>query len=150
MFSSHATLQFGLETYSSLDGVKLGLASTKFSGGGTNIAAAIDMGVDVLFNSSVVRANAAKIIFLVTDGQSADKANTQLAAERARINGAITFVIGVGKSVDNQELTNIASDPYCLHLFSVHDYNKILDIRSQVARSTCSGNNAVFFGLDSC
>ena len=49
------------------------------------------------------------------------------------------FAIGVGKRVDRQELSDIASDPDEDHMFMVDDYSALRSIIELLAARTCQG-----------
>ena len=49
------------------------------------------------------------------------------------------FAIGVGSSVDRNELEVIASDPVCLHLFLLSGFSDIGGLKSSIEKRTCDG-----------
>lgn len=49
------------------------------------------------------------------------------------------FAIGVGKRVDHQELSDIASDPDDDYMFMVDDFNALSSITEMLAAKTCQG-----------
>lgn len=88
----------------------------------TNIAQGIDRGVDVLFDSSQARPNAAKIILLLTDGNAnqvrseptywdVDRAyqDTLAAARDARDRGVRIYTISVGADSDQTLMEQVAA-----------------------------------------
>jgi len=87
----------------------------------TNIAAGIDRGVDVLFDSSLARSNAAKVMLLLTDGianttrDGSDwdvdeaKQDTLDAATEAVAQGVRIYTISVGANADQQLMEDVAT-----------------------------------------
>ena len=49
------------------------------------------------------------------------------------------FVIGVGSKVDQNELEAIASDPLCLHLFSLSGFDDVEAIKYSIENRACDG-----------
>ena len=82
-----------------------------------------------------------KVCIKLTDGESNDFAATTVAARDAQNTGIEIFAIGIGRSVTQQELNIIASDPDITHVFEVVDFDKASfdDILSTLVRNTCSG-----------
>lgn len=86
----------------------------------TNIAQGIDKGVTVLFKSPNARPNAAKIMFLLTDGianatrangssnESQAKLDTLAAARDARAMGVRIYTVSVGANADKQLMEQVA------------------------------------------
>lgn len=87
----------------------------------TNIAQGIDKGVEVLFDSPDARANAAKIMLLLTDGNANYTRNpasynlvtapldAKAAAQDARDRGVRIYTITVGSSADTNLMQEIAA-----------------------------------------
>lgn len=86
----------------------------------TNIAQGIDKGVGVLFNSPEARANAAKVMLLLTDGianttrsgyssTSQAAADTKTAASEARARGVQIYTISVGALADYTLMEEVAA-----------------------------------------
>ena len=53
------------------------------------------------------------------------------------------FAIGVGKGVDHQELSDIASDPEDQFKFIVDDFNALSSITEMLAERPCPGTTIV-------
>ena len=46
---------------------------------------------------------------------------------------------GIGRNVDMNELEVIASDPTCLHLFLLKDFEEVESLKYAIEKSTCEG-----------
>lgn len=51
----------------------------------------------------------------------------------------VVFYTGVGSKVDLNELTAIASDPTCLHLFLLKDFDEVESLKYAIEKKTCEG-----------
>jgi hypothetical protein len=76
---------------------------------------------------------------VVTDGQSMEPEHTVDAARTLKDSGVKVFAIGVGKSVDDKELTAIASQPTSTFKYHVSDYATLHYITNFLAN--CSGTS---------
>ncbi|XP_064616976.1 uncharacterized protein LOC135480975 [Liolophura sinensis] len=47
------------------------------------------------------------------------------------------FAIGLGSDIDVNELSDVATDPDCTHVFLVQDFSKIEDLKQQMQEATC-------------
>lgn len=93
--------------------------------------------VDEGFSPNVARPGAAHVAIVITDGQSKDTKATIAAAKAAHRAGIYVFAIGVGESVDQQELKDIASNPDTRFIFTVSDFAALSEIRNLLAIRTC-------------
>lgn len=105
----------------------------------TNTGDAINYAVKQMFTSiSGSRPGVTRVVIVITDGRSQKTLETRLAAEKAHEFGLITFAIGVGRNLDLQELTDIASKPTDSFLFMVDDFNALSSITDRLAKKTCA------------
>ncbi|XP_046558693.1 collagen alpha-6(VI) chain-like [Haliotis rubra] len=81
------------------------------------------------------RAYAAHIAIVMTDGQSQDREKTQKEAAKARDDGINMFAIGVGLSLSEEELLNIAGRKE--QVFTVTDYKALETIHNELDIRTC-------------
>lgn len=68
--------------------------------------------------------------------------DVQTPASHARDEGIIVYAVGVGEAIRN-ELLEIASEPISRHKFSVADFDAIEEIRSNLRRTICIGNDLI-------
>ncbi|XP_067664246.1 cartilage matrix protein-like [Haliotis asinina] len=85
-----------------------------------------------------VRKDVRKVCIVLTDGNSQKPDVTESEARIARDAGVEMFVVGVGRSVSEDELRNIAGVDE--HVFVVTSYNLLGTIRSRLAFETCDEN----------
>ncbi|XP_046341813.2 collagen alpha-6(VI) chain-like [Haliotis rufescens] len=79
-----------------------------------------------------------KVCIVLTDGNSQKPVVTETEARITREAGVEMFVVGVGHSVTEEELRNIAGVDE--HVFVVTSYNLLGTIRSRLAFETCDEN----------
>jgi collagen type VI alpha len=83
------------------------------------------------------RDRVANILIVITDGQSQDKAATLAAAQALHGTNVNVFAIGVGNSLDHQELNAIASKP--ANVFTVDNFDALTNIEGSLKRTACAG-----------
>ncbi|KAG6923915.1 integrin subunit alpha M, partial [Chelydra serpentina] len=98
----------------------------------THTATAIRKVVQELFTSGRgARAEATKILMVITDGQKNDKLPYSDVIPEAERAGIIRYAIGVG-SAGQKEFQEIASEPTRKHIFSVDNFDTLECIETQL------------------
>lgn len=70
---------------------------------------------------------------VLTDGESNRDSNlVQSEAELSRKDGVSLFVIGIGDSVNMQELQSVANKPYEEYLFMTHDFSDLSFVKQKI------------------
>lgn len=137
-YSNSPRIEFHLSAHTSKTPLKNAIQHLPFHPGSTNTAAALQSVINNVFTYS--RPNAAKVVIVITDGQSDDVINTQHAADNAKSGGVIMFSVGVGSRIDTSELNYMASTPSCTHVFTVSGYDEIRALKEELIQSSCRGN----------
>lgn len=138
-FSSNPQNQFWLNTYSNLSDVLNALQNVPYTQGGTNTAEALSFAK----NSSFTKAHGArdgipKVLIVLTDGQSQSPPDTAIQAGNLHKTDIKVISIGIGSSVNKDELVTIATDPG--HAFTVANFSALKDIALELEKQTCKGN----------
>lgn len=81
------------------------------------------------------RSNVPKIAIVFTDGQSNDPSGTQQQAKLLKDSGVLVLSIGIGPSVNQQELESIASKAE--DVFQVTNFDVLSTIGKEVTNITC-------------
>ncbi|XP_050403925.2 cartilage matrix protein [Patella vulgata] len=138
-FSDQNTPVFGLNDFTSREELLAAMSSDviPYLTGGTNTAAAIKYVAEIGFSPIIARPGVAHVAVIITDGQSKDAEATLREAEAAKKSGIYMFAIGVGDSVDQQELTDMASQPSKDYVFSVNNFGALDTIKNLLAVKTC-------------
>lgn len=137
-YSNSPRIEFHLSAHTSKTPLKNAIQHLPFHPGSTNTAAALQSVINSVFTYS--RPNAAKVVIVITDGQSDDVINTQHAADNSKSGGVIMFSVGVGSRIDTSELNYMASTPSCTHVFTVSGYDEIRALKEELIQSSCRGN----------
>ncbi|XP_046370365.2 uncharacterized protein LOC124144821 [Haliotis rufescens] len=137
-FASAVNVQFNLNNYFSKAEVFTAIGQLVYTGGATNTAGALNTATnDVFATSRGGRDSAVKVAFLITDGQSDDRINTEHAAENARNHGIAIYTVGVGNAVDATELQQVATPPACTHSYLTNGYDIIANLKQEIQNSIC-------------
>ena len=87
------------------------------------------------------RADAAKVIVLVSDGKDDDRRSMIMSMMPLRLSDVTFFTVGVGQQVDMDEMTQIASSPVCSHSYYTSSHQQLSDLRMAIERISCRGES---------
>ena len=146
-FSSDGA-QFGLVSFSNDANLDIPLGTNRIDffstlerlilqGGRTNTYAGINLALEQFEANG--RDGVPRVMLVITDGNSTDRASTIDAAAIARGMGITIISIGIG-NVDVNELNEIATDPDSAHVFSIEDFTpeSFQEILSPLVQQICS------------
>ncbi|XP_045171317.1 collagen alpha-1(XIV) chain-like [Mercenaria mercenaria] len=134
-FSSDATMQFYLNTYSARDEVRKAILAVKSEGGSTNTHLALQRAKDEMLTlKHGSRSDADHVIIVITDGLSMNPKATATQAQKIHQAGVEVIAIGVGRA-NKEELAEMASRPE--FVFAVSNFNYLQEIRNSLAKTTC-------------
>lgn len=136
---------FHLGDHHSEDQVAAAVSQITQSRGGTNTASALARMREEFFHVSRVRDGVIKMAIVVTDGKSEDRDATAEEAARLKAAGVHVFAVGVGRSVDRDELSAIGSQPSSEYVFAVENYDALATIKKLLAIQTCKGRSSFIF-----
>ncbi|CAL1534246.1 unnamed protein product [Lymnaea stagnalis] len=88
-------------------------------------------------NDSCVRPGLPKVCVVITDGNSQVPRRTRTQAALTRAQNITMFAIGVGQSIHDQELENIAGN--ISHVATVDNFDQLHTIIQWLAKETCIG-----------
>ncbi|XP_061189807.1 collagen alpha-1(XII) chain-like isoform X1 [Saccostrea echinata] len=78
---------------------------------------------------------------VITDGGSTNPFRTQSVIKKVKQRGITMFAIGVGMSINQEELQMMASDPVSDHKFLVDDLDALQMLRSTIVSRLCPGRS---------
>lgn len=137
-FSTTVKEVFNLSRYQSKEELLSSLNTIQYSDGSTHTSEGILYAVQHSFTQAAGdRPLVPNFLFVVTDGHSNFPSATKEASNLAHQAGIITFAIGIGSSVSNQELQDIATNPQ--HVFQVPTFNALSKLQSELTIKTCEG-----------
>ncbi|XP_069121966.1 uncharacterized protein [Argopecten irradians] len=137
-YSTHARTRFYFNTYNSKSDVSNAIDSIPFDAGSTATDEALKKVLNDVFQvSHGSRLDAVKVLVVITDGVSNDRLNTIHAAEDIHANNIVTFTIGVGSHINNEELNDIATSPSCTHVMTVSGFTDLKALKQEIQEKTC-------------
>jgi len=138
-FSWFPSLQFSISDpkYWNKSSFERKVSTLKYTYGGTRTDRAIKMAEEQMFCAHCkVRPDAHKVLLVLTDGKaSMMSAPMSEVTKNMKKNGVKIVAIGVGKSVDTDELNDIATDEK--HVFTMHSYQYLDDPVNRLIKVTC-------------
>lgn len=128
----------GFTSYRTTDNLKASVGSIrKISGLKTETGEALKETRRYLSRNS--RRNVTRIVIVITDGRSHNKAQTISEAQKLKDEGVSVFAIGVGSKTVMSELEELASSPSSDYVYTVAKYGLLPIIRTKLAMKTCIG-----------
>ena len=128
-------------THQILDEVKYDL-KTLNSTGVTDAGHALKLIATNVFDPNKgMRQYSAKSVVLITNDPSLDKTDAVHQAAMLQTSGINVYAIGVGQSIDEVELKQIASSPACSTFLKVSEYSKLEVLKEELLELICSGTS---------
>lgn len=137
-FSDSPIMEMGLNQYADKSSLLSAIQQISYLQGVTNTDAALQFVREQMFTSSQgARDDAKDYVILLTDGASANPSATLAQANMLKQYGIDIITIGIGESVNLQEVTDVASDAN--HVFTVSDFSLLQTIRESIKKAACEG-----------
>ena len=129
-FANKAQQEFNLNTSNNQISLIDAINHIGYNGGGTNTDQALQFVATNSFTPQAGgRSGAAKVLVVLTDGQSSNHGQTIQAANTIHHMNVKVFAIGIGHGVNRAELDGISSDSR--HLFQVQDFNALSTLETE-------------------
>ncbi|XP_062348521.1 collagen alpha-1(VII) chain-like [Cinclus cinclus] len=103
-------------------------------GSSLQTGSALAFAAQVLSHQDTLREEAAKVVVLITDGNSSD--SVEEGAQILQDGGVTVFAVGI-KDANKKELGRIASDPTAEHVLYVEDFQLLPDVAPKLSRRLC-------------
>ncbi|XP_067680567.1 collagen alpha-4(VI) chain-like [Haliotis asinina] len=137
VYSTAVYPQFDLDKYTSKAALLAAIKNVNYHSGITYTDKALHyVNQTTLTATHGARPSAARIVIVMTDGQSTNRANTIQEANILHQAGVEVMAIGIGSGANQQELANIASDTK--HVFSVTNFDALKTIQNELQQTTCA------------
>ncbi|XP_062608381.1 uncharacterized protein LOC134270209 [Saccostrea cucullata] len=131
-FDSTPSQVFQLDKYLTNSSLQNVVSAINFTGGGTDIGEALDFARNYSFlSSSGARSDAAKIVVLITDGQS----SISNEGDQLKAVGVTVFCVGVGSGVNSAVLRSISTHNDYTYLTS---FDLLTSLASAISSGTCA------------
>ncbi|XP_074645678.1 matrilin-1-like [Tubulanus polymorphus] len=148
-FGNHVEPAYQLGEHNSYSKNSKSLFNIKQMDGPSDFASVLQYARSRGFNERYgARKSAAQVLVLVTDGKSADFAETVRQAERTKTARIRIFVVGIGPDVNTGELEAIASMPARYHVYKVDNVDQLAKVKTSISRKICSVSGPV--QLEAC
>ena len=150
IFGDYAQAQFHLNTYNDNVSVIHAVENTPYLKEYTNTPDGLDRLIDE-FNTSSFGARPEeqgipRVSIVVTDGQSNEGGGppaTIANAQRVHDNNILTYAVGVGDSVNMDELNAIATSPQYVYLLEDFDVSELQQLQETINYQACKGAMAI-------
>lgn len=136
IYSTNASLEITLDQYSNVSDIEEAIDNLMYPGGLTNIGLALNKSIAGLFNGSIVRPGASKILLVITDGTSTD--DITVPTTLLAYSNVTSFVLGIGDGYSRYELDQISLG-VTSHVFTA-DVNNLEMITTGLREAMCLGN----------
>ncbi|XP_044214882.1 collagen alpha-6(VI) chain isoform X2 [Thunnus albacares] len=137
-YSNKPRTEFKLNTHQNKADILQYIDTLPYMGGGTQTG----LGLDFMLKNHFVEAagsrshqNVPQIAVVITDGKSQD--NVESHAEDLRRKGIVLYAIGI-KDADEDQLREIANEPYSRHVYSVSDFAALQEISQSIVQTLCT------------
>lgn len=141
-YESYAMFHFYLNTYQDKPSLLTAINSLAFSSGGTNAADALYLlrvyGYMPANGGRPLTQAVPRVAVVITDAYSNSYSATVAAAQSAHNEGIIILAVGVGSSVDHNELTAMASDPSYVSTITSFDAAQFDALETTIANEACT------------
>jgi len=135
-FSTRVHIEFPLNGTTDRLSLLNKISNIQFYGGTTMTAEALKVvRTQVLTPGNGSRPNAADTVVLLTDGRSVVASETKAQADLLKKMGVQVITIGVGSSVDENELEAVATDVQ--HAFKVINFDALKSIEKELVETAC-------------
>lgn len=135
-FSTNVKNNFWLNQHQTQSSLHTALDHVSYVGGITNTDQALTFArLNSFLARNGGRADAEKIVIVLTDGQSTSPSKTQTAARLLHQTGVEVITVGIGNGITQSELAVIASDVQ--HVFKVQSFDALNTIKAELTNAAC-------------
>ncbi|XP_060100441.1 collagen alpha-1(XII) chain-like [Heteronotia binoei] len=134
LYGDKPRISIDLTDYITIEEVLVTIRDLSFKGGHGKTRDAFAFLADVVIHAGMFREDAAKVVILITDGNSLDSIDGP--AGTVRDQGVTVFAVGV-KNADKKRLSKVASDPAEEHVLHVGDFHLLGGLSAKLSRRLC-------------
>lgn len=138
-YSDNPNLEFYLNRYTTKSSLLAAIQKVPYSSGTTRTDLAIKYVRDNMFTTSHGdRPDAKNYVIVLTDGASTSPNQTIHQATLLKQQNIDVLAVGIGSSVNKNELDSMASD--MKHVFTVASFDALKTVREDIKKAACEGN----------
>ena len=136
LYSRNAALKFNFDDYSDVGSLQKAIGEIKYPHGRTYTGKALRLTKQLLF-IDIPRQGAKRVVLVMTDGSADDDITGP--SKDLKNSGVTIYGLGIGSSVNENQLKQMASVPPRDHVFKAnfHSLNLVL---KQIKKEMCQGN----------
>lgn len=137
-YSTSIYTEFFLNRYTNKASVLSHINNMRYRSGGTNTHLALAHLYDQIFTPvrGARDSTVPKFTIFLTDGASANPPMTIVEADKVHAKGIIMFAVGIAGAV-MKELKAIASEPECLYMLMLENFNDMDSLKDSILKSAC-------------
>ncbi|ESN97757.1 hypothetical protein HELRODRAFT_177819 [Helobdella robusta] len=138
-FSDHVQLEFDLDEHSTLHDYERAIDNINYLDMNTHTHLALEYLTTKSFvpSAGARSAGVPKIAIVITDGASNFYNLTLDKAAELHQEDITVIAVGVGASVNREELTAIATEPSCRNVFYLDGYFDLQELKDTIEKKTC-------------
>ncbi|KAI8484386.1 biological adhesion [Branchiostoma belcheri] len=139
-------MEISLDAYSDVDSLVEAIGNIGYIGGNTLTGQALDYTRKFGFSpNNGARTGVVQVAIVITDGVSDDEVSNP--AQRMRKAQIVTYAVGIGSNLDNDQLLSIAGTAGNVVMLS--DFNRLTDLATTLPQQVCEVGRGVqlFIGL---
>ncbi|XP_035692568.1 uncharacterized protein LOC118427037 [Branchiostoma floridae] len=142
-YANTQRMEISLDAYSDVDSLQQAIADIEYMGGGTLTGQALDYTRKFGFSpNNGARPDVVQVAIVITDGVSNDEVSNP--AQRMRKAQIVTYAVGIGSNLDNDQLLSIAGTSE--NVIVVSDFNRLTDLATTLPQQVCEvGKGAQLF-----
>lgn len=133
-FSDMTDKEIGLHAFTDRFSSTKAITNLRQLRGGTRTDLALEKAQAMMTKDG--RKDVPHLVIVMTDGKSDLPGETQVAAQLLKNHGISTFAVGIGESVDHEELKGIASQED--YVFTVNTFDALVTLKTLLAKEACS------------
>ena len=133
MFNSDARIAIAFNRYDNKEQLISAVRGLRRSKGKTEIKKALEKSLELYTGEYGSRAKATRILVLMTDGKDANSVKS--AAFHLRQNNVRVFVVGVGESVSDKQLLQVAGSAN--NYFKVKTFGDLVSVTTKIIPASC-------------
>ena len=140
-YSTVPVVEFYFETYSNVDDILAAIDQINYQAQNTYTAEALytlrEEVFTEVYGARPLSMAIPRVAFVLTDGESVNEQKTIEEAELCHEDGINMFAVGVGSSLNMDELEAVASDPVCMHLILLDGFTEFESLSNTIQERTC-------------
>ncbi|XP_046844438.1 uncharacterized protein LOC124438363 isoform X2 [Xenia sp. Carnegie-2017] len=140
-FASSSRINIRFDQFSNKRFFDAAVDNIYYTDGSTYTASALYLAYNKMYTSAYGARSAEfkKVLVILTDGQS--EGNVNNPTRLLKNSGIVIFSVGIGLSINKQELEDMASDPPEEHVVMLNSFTQLSKLSSKLSSRTCNASS---------